>query len=184
MKTMGIISLIISLASLVIATIALCTVTKIDFSGNAEKIVTAINENTKATKDILERNAIGIEFTDPPLEKLNSWNDPLINEWYNNPKKLNLDCGTLGNIGRLLGATILVSNLPKNAEIEVYITKKDYTENQPGFWKTPETKDRIKNMTMKSFDFVVCDKTPHQIIIVVRDTVSNEILKYEAFTIH
>ena len=174
---------IIACLSLLISGIALITVQKIDFTGNAEKIVTAIEKNTKATRDITERNAIGIEFTDPPLEKVNLWNDPIINSWFNNPKESNLDCGSMGNIGHLLSATVIVSNLPEDTVIEAYITKKDFTEVQPGFWDTPKTKDRIPNMIMKSFDFVVCDKVTHQIIIVVRDTDSNSILKYESFTI-
>jgi len=175
-------SFIISFLALLLSVIALFTVTQINFSGDAKDIVNAINENTKATRNIIERNAIGIEFTDPVLEEFNSWNDPIITDWYNNPKKSNLNCGTLGDIGRSLGATIIVSNPPENVLIEVYITKKDYTEIQAGFWPTPTTKDIIPDMTMRSFDFVVCDKTPHQIVIVVRDSNKN-ILKHKSFSI-
>lgn len=182
-KKHEIITFSLSSISLLISLIALFVVQKIDFATDSKKIVNAIEINTKTMKDILERNDIGIEITDPPLEKVNSWNNPIINSWFINSKKSCMDCGSLGKIGHLLGATVIVSNFPKNTNLEVYITKKDYTENEPGFWKTPETKDRISNMIMKSFDFVVCDKTPHQIIILVRDTISNVILKYESFTI-
>jgi hypothetical protein len=176
-------SILISFVALIVSIVALISVVHVDFSGESREIVLAIEDNTKATNEIIERSAIGIEFTDPPLDRVNSWNDSVINTWYNNPKNSTVACGNLGNTGRVLGATFIVSNKPQGSSIETYITKQDYTENSPGFWQTPKTKDTIPNMIMKSFDFVVCDKTPHQIIIIVRDNTTKEILKYESFTI-
>lgn len=185
-----IISIIIAIASLIITFFVWDSIQKVDFSGDAMIITSAIHNNTedtmkltKAMNDLAENSSIGIDFTDPPLEKVNSWNDPMIDAWYNNPKKNWANCGGEENNGRVLNATIILTNVPSTAYIEAWVTKRDYSQIQDGFYPTPNKKE-IPNMTMKSFDFVVCDKTPHQIIVLVKDNNSNKsILKYESITI-
>lgn len=182
---------IIATLALIITIIGLFVIARVDFAGFAKDVTEKIEMNTRkiemntnATREIIERNSIKIKFTDPPFSKVNSWDEPMISNWFDSPKKNNMDCGSMGKIGRLLGSTFIVSNISEEkAVVEVYLTKKDYTARQDGVYTTPATKDLIKNMIMKSVDMVICDNTPHQVIVVIRERDTNDILKYDTFTI-